>query len=178
MTWREFQRLRSVAPVVGILSTAHAPVGEAMIWHTAAAWHDHLRSIGALRLANFWTRSKTGMHIEPGAPFFFKRAGSGSIVGYGIFQRKLVMAIGEAWKRYGQANGTATLDEQIMRAQEILGLQNAGPDTKIGCIELEDVEFFPEDRWVRLREFGISDNITFKKIPATVANEIVGQLRG
>ncbi len=31
MTRREFQRLRYVAPVVGVLSTVNVPTGEAMI---------------------------------------------------------------------------------------------------------------------------------------------------
>jgi hypothetical protein len=147
-----------------------------MIWRTVAEWHDYLSLKGAVPLANFWTRSKTGMHIEPGAPFFFKRARTGLIVGYGIFRRKLVMSIGEAWKRYGDANGAATLQDKILRARGVLGIADAGPDTKIGCIELTDVTFFPEDRWVRLSDYGISAAITFKKIPASTANDILAKL--
>ncbi len=68
-----------------------------------------------------------------------------------------------------------TGDGFIRRARDILRIRNAGPSTKIGCIELEDVEFFPKYLWVPLGDFRISDRIVSQYVPASVAHAIIAR---
>ena len=105
---------------------------QAQIYHTSKEWLDYHESSPKTQLVNFWTGRKSRPVLDPEAPFFFKRAESGSIVGYAFFQEKHVLEIEKAWQTYGTANGAPTLEAMIRRAREVLGIRDAGVGTEIG----------------------------------------------
>ena len=146
---------------------------EALIYTTSEGWIDFLADAGAVELVNFWTKDLRNLRLAHGAPFFFKRARSGSIVGYGRYNRKLNMTIGEAWKSYGVGNGAPSLEAKIRRAGEVLGIKKAGVSTKIGCIELEEPEFFPKQVWVPLKELGFGPSTAPQYVTRKVAERIL-----
>lgn len=102
---------------------------------------------------NFWTHGKKEFKaLSPGELFLFKlhnnvqKNEKGEIVGGAYFCGYEKMELTEAWKRFGNGNGTSSL--QSMK-DSILGYRERNStydSSKIGCIILKDPFFFNE--WI------------------------------
>jgi putative restriction endonuclease len=119
---------------------------------TDFGWYQFLRQRPAFDEVNFW-RPGAGRFaaLTPGELFFFKlKSPQNAIGGFGQFARFMRVPIWQAWDLFGQANGTADVNELMTR----LGRLSARTDTPtrldriIGCVAVAFPVFFSPDAWV------------------------------
>lgn len=111
-----------------------------------------LRNSGAEEV-NFWKPSaRQGFNADRFSPFFFKLPKPHyAICGFGFFAQYTPLPVWLAWEAFGRANGCASFSELENRIQEIrarFGYEPGDRDSEIGCIQIVDPVFFPEDLWI------------------------------
>lgn len=130
----------------------YRPAMRAYVFPTDTAWARHLAALQARdpaqTEANFWVPSGTGFSaLSPGDRFLFrsKADAGGQIIGGALFADYLRLRVSEAWRFYGEANGTASMDDLMRSITRYRARNNAAPDPdpEIGCILLSDVTFLP-----------------------------------
>jgi putative restriction endonuclease len=122
---------------------------KAYVGVTDGDWHRFLAARPNLKEVNFWRPGGgRGFRVlTPGEPFFFKtHYPHNHVVGGGFYSGFAELRISEAWEFFGEANGTATLDEMRKRVSRYrrtpIGPQE---DPVIGCVFVRDVAFLPVD---------------------------------
>lgn len=122
---------------------------KAYVGVTDGDWYRFLAARPTLNEVNFWRPSggRTFRVLTPGEPFFFKtHYPHNRVVGGGFFSGFAELRISEAWEFFGQANGTATLDEMRQRVGRYRRAPiGPGEDPVIGCIFVRDIVFLPPD---------------------------------
>jgi putative restriction endonuclease len=91
---------------------------KAYVGVTDGDWYRFLAAHPTLNEVNFWRPSggRAFRVLTPGEPFFFKtHHPHNRVVGGGFFSGFAELRISEAWEFFGQANGTATLEEMRQR---------------------------------------------------------------
>ncbi|MDN3351347.1 HNH endonuclease [Actinomadura sp. DC4] len=119
---------------------------KAYVGVTDGSWYRFLAARPKLGEVNFWRPSskQAFRSLGSGEPFFFKtKAPQNRIVGGGFFSDFVRLPLSEAWDRFGEANGAASLSDlrhriNTNRAEPI----TVGDDPVIGCILVRDVRFF------------------------------------
>jgi len=122
---------------------------KAYVGVTDGDWYRFLAARPLLNEVNFWRPSggRAFRVLTPGEPFFFKtHHPHNRVVGGGFFSGFAELRISEAWEFFGEANGTATLDEMRQRVGRYRRT-TIGPrdDPVIGCVFVRDVSFLPDD---------------------------------
>ncbi len=110
---------------------------------TDGDWARFLAATGA-REVNFWLPSAaTGFRaLRYGEPFLFKtHYPDNRIVGGGYFEHYAVLRASEAWDFMGSGNGCPDLATMVERVRKYRG-GVVDRDPEIGCVILNDVEFF------------------------------------
>lgn len=124
---------------------------KAFVGVTDERWFRFLAARPALNEVNFWRPSGGGFQaLTPGEPFFFKaHYPLNRVVGGGFFSGFTRLRISEAWELFGEANGTASIEE-MRRSVGRYRKQAIRPDEDpdIGCIFVRDVKFFPDESTV------------------------------
>jgi len=112
---------------------------------TDTDWYGFLSERPDLTEVNFWNPSgRPLMSLEVGAPFIFKSraAVGGRLVGGGYFNAFLRLALSDAWRIFGPANGVPSL--AALRGR-IAKYRREDPsvmgDPEIGCTLLNNVGF-------------------------------------
>jgi putative restriction endonuclease len=122
---------------------------KAYVGVTDGDWYRFLAARLTLNEVNFWRPSggRTFRVLTPGEPFFFKtHHPHNRVVGGGFFSGFAELRISEAWEFFGQANGTATLEEMRQRVGRYRRTPiGPGEDPVIGCIFVRDIVFLPPD---------------------------------
>ncbi len=130
-------------------------------------WFEHLRQRPSLTEVNFWKPSaKTRFRaLEPGELILFKlHSPYNSIAGGGVFTREIFMPCSVAWDVFGEANGTASLDElrsTIARYHKVDPVKQN--DFQIGCRILTQPFFLPEDEWIPIPESWTPNIVRYKR---------------
>jgi putative restriction endonuclease len=122
---------------------------KAYVGVTDGDWYRFLAARPTLNEVNFWRPSggRAFRVLTPGEPFFFKtHHPHNRVVGGGFFSGFAELRISEAWEFFGQANGTATLEEMRQRVGRYRRTPiGPGKDPVIGCIFVRDIAFLPPD---------------------------------
>lgn len=128
--------------------------GDLYVGVTDRGWYEHLRSLSSLDEVNFWRPSQTGFRaLDPGGLFLFKlHHPDNAIVGYASFAHYSALPLSLAWDAFGEKNGVPDLPEMIARLARYradlrgmdLGARLRHP---IGCVLLEQPQFFAEQDW-------------------------------
>ncbi len=121
-------------------------------------WYRFLADRPQLEEVNFWRPSEAREFraLAPGEPFFFKTHHlHNKVVGGGFFSGSERLRISQAWELFGEANGTADIEEmrtRIGHRRRRTGADRGrraplspGEDPVIGCLFVRDVRFFPRD---------------------------------
>ncbi|WP_327038641.1 HNH endonuclease [Micromonospora maris] len=123
---------------------------KAFVGVTDETWFQFLAQRPQLTEVNFWRPSGGAFRaLTPGEPFLFKaHYPLNRIVGGGFFSGFERLRISEAWELFGEANGTASLEELRRR----VGRYRRQPiepeeDPFIGCIFVRDSIFFSPDTY-------------------------------
>ena len=110
---------------------------------------------------NFWTPTPWNIQqLNMGDKFYFRlKAPIKKIGGCGVFKEYLNMSAEEAWNRFGLKNGCGSKLEMIdrlnrYRQKRRIDERNA-TEAEIGCIVLQDAQFWDEDKYVNLAETDI-----------------------
>ena len=121
---------------------------------TDGDWFRFLASRG-LEEVNFWQPNggRGFQALQPGELFLFKThygdRACNQIVGGGYFLDHVVLTLREAWRFFGEGNGSSTIEDMAARIaryrREPIGF---GEDPKIGCLILEGVRFFHEQEYL------------------------------
>jgi putative restriction endonuclease len=119
---------------------------------TDPRWYGQLRD-SVFDEVNFWKPSARQAFRAPEfSPFFFKLPKPHyAICGFGFFAQFTRLPIWLAWEVFGQANGCGSLEEleeRIREHRERFRYEPGDRDSQIGCIQIVNPIWFPEDRWV------------------------------
>lgn len=140
---------------------------------TDGDWFRFLRKRQFSGLVNFWT--PTDWHIKgltKGDYWYFllKGAEPRKIGGGGRFLEYVTMHASEAWKRFGEGNGTKSLDEMIGRLNGFIkhraNLTLPSADPIIGCVILDNCIFLEDKDQRTAIELGLKfprQVVKFKK---------------
>jgi len=125
-------------------------------------WFNFIKANSFVSEVNFWTPTSWNIsRLKPGDKFYFMlKAPIRKIGGGGTFKEYIDLSIEKAWNRFGLKNGCANKRELIDRLNRYRtkrsteeGISSEG---KIGCIILQDVEVWDEDKYVDLKDTSIS----------------------
>jgi putative restriction endonuclease len=119
-------------------------------------WFRRLRDLETTpKRVNFWTPTPNWniKSIGPGSKWYFMlKAPIRKIGGVGtVVESYRPMSISEAWERFGEGNGVASiaeLRERTRKYAQTRSKQQVGRDDRIGCVILKDAEFFEEDDYL------------------------------
>lgn len=119
---------------------------------TDPRWYEKLRD-SEFDEVNFWKPSARQAFRAPEfSPFFFKLPKPHyTICGFGYFAQYTPLPIWLAWDVFDRANGCgslAELEDRIRGHRERFRYESGARDTQIGCIQIVNPVFFPEERWV------------------------------
>lgn len=123
---------------------------------------ENLRTGPTGKTINFWTPTPWNIRgLQPHDRFYFLlKSPIRKIAGHGDFRRYAKMRASEAWSAYGLGNGVASLDELVKSVDHFAGMHSknyaATADPEIGCIELSDPVFFPDDEFISPDTIGLS----------------------
>lgn len=121
-----------------------------------------LRTAPIGQIVNFWTPTPWNVRsLQPDDRFYFLlKSPIRKIAGHGNFRRYANMRASEAWSAYGVGNGVASLDELVKFVDHFASIHSknyaATADPEIGCIELSDPVFYPDDEFISLDAVGLS----------------------
>lgn len=110
---------------------------------------------------NFWQPSGRApfVQLESGAPFLFKlKDPFNHIGGGGFFVKFSTLPLSMAWEAFGRKNGTATFIELAAKIRSLAGNSTAF-DPTIGCTVLTQPFFWPQSRWIDLRDSWSSQTV-------------------
>lgn len=115
-------------------------------------WFTQLQESGVSEV-NFWKPSARQAFVaDRFSPFFFKLPKPYyAICGFGFFAQYTALPVWLAWEAFGRANGCESFAELESRIGEIrarFGYEPGDRDSEIGCIQVVDPVFFPEDLWI------------------------------
>jgi putative restriction endonuclease len=111
---------------------------------------------------NFWTPTPWNIRgLRPGnRVYFLLKSPVRKIAGHGEFKRYLNMRASDAWNAYGLGNGVASFDELVALVDHFAGMNSKKylrvPNPKIGCIELTNYVFYPNDAFIDPLAVGLS----------------------
>lgn len=122
---------------------------------TDGDWYRFLAARPQLSEVNFWRPSSgRAFHsLAVGEPFFFKtHFPHNRVVGGGFYSDFAALRLSEAWELFGEANGTANLEQMRARiARYRRAPIGTSEDPEIGCVFVRDVRFFPPGQTARRR---------------------------
>lgn len=125
-------------------------------------WFKFLSAHPELQEINFWTPTPWNIRqLNPGDHFYFLlKAPIRKIGGYGQFEYYENMSARAAWKRFGVGNGVGELDDFLGRVRRYAAHRSRDyvetEDPEIGCIVLQNPQFFQPDEYVAPQEIGLS----------------------
>ncbi|MGF6412391.1 HNH endonuclease [Paraburkholderia sp. MM5482-R1] len=137
-------------------------------------WFERLRAAPIGRFVNFWTPTPWGVKgLGKGERLYFMlKAPVRRIGGYGIFSRYVDMTAEAAWDAYGLGNGVDSQADLVAKIGGFAHKRAKGHvptvNPVIGCIELEDVVMFDDDRFLVPETFGHlfpPQIVKFKRFP-------------
>jgi len=114
------------------------------------------------KVINFWTPTPWNIRgLQPDDRLYFLlKSPIRKIAGHGDFRRYANMRASEAWSAYGLGNGVASLDELVKSVDHFASMHSknyaATADPEIGCIELSNPVFFPDDEFISPDTIGLS----------------------
>lgn len=119
---------------------------------TDPRWYEELRH-GEFDEVNFWKPSARQTFRAPEfSPFFFKLPKPHyAVCGFGFFAQYTPLPIWLAWDTFERANGCRSLvelEDRIRGHRERFRYEPGERDSQIGCIQIVNPIFFPEERWV------------------------------
>jgi putative restriction endonuclease len=79
------------------------------------------------------------LDLLPGDWIYFKPKGTMTVAGRGHFREQLQLTLAEAWDRFGEGNGVASLAELAAMTKRTLRLADDG----LNCLILDDLEILP-----------------------------------
>lgn len=120
-------------------------------------WLQQLKASGSNSYVNFWTPTPWNIKkLKPGSKWYFLlKSPIRKIGGFGEFVDYSNLTADEAWREYGQRNGCVNKLQLIERIQtyidknskEFGGQQINASNYKIGCITLNNCEFWEEEHY-------------------------------
>ncbi|MDA1095448.1 MAG: DUF3883 domain-containing protein [Acidobacteria bacterium] len=113
------------------------------IYNTSPHWIEFLRGKGVRDNVNFWRKDTRTLHLQAGAPFYFKELGVQRVVGRGFFREAVNLAAGDAWKRFGLGNGSHSRDDFYQRMQSALDIDAVTDSTTVNCLVLDGLDWLP-----------------------------------
>ena len=125
-------------------------------------WFQQLRTEGVNgNVINFWTPTPWNISkFKKGERLYFMlKSPIRKIGGYGIFVEYKNMKASDAWRLYGRDNGVENLSQLISRTDSYKSKNTKKEltvDPEIGCILLQDPEFYDDNNLKTDKEEGIS----------------------
>lgn len=129
-------------------------------------WFNFLRDNGYHTQINFWTPSLWNIsQLKPGNKLYFMlKSPIRKIGGYGHFVEYKNLPLKEAWNTYGRKNGCHNKLELINRLKHYNKSIKEVDNQKIGCIILENAEFYDDLHFLNLEEYEINFHRSVQKI--------------
>lgn len=123
-------------------------------------WFQNLREKGLNIDVNFWTPTPWNVSKPRSGDklYFMLKSPIRKIGGYGHFVKYENQTPTEAWNQFGLRNGCANYEEFVSKLAHYKALNSkddSGP-SQIGCIVLTDVNFFDDDEFLDVDDFGVS----------------------
>lgn len=106
-----------------------------------------------LEEVNFWRPKPDKFHaIQEGDLFLFKlKSPHNHIAGGGIFSGSYILDVVDAWKLFGEANGTRDFDQLLRKISEYKSTNSK--DLKINCLIVNNVFYIPKNSWIDVSSF-------------------------
>lgn len=127
---------------------------------TDLEWFSYLRDVVKSNTVNFWTPTPWNMGIKPGEYFYFMlKSPIRKIGGYGIFKSQENMTINKAWQKFSEINGVGSKKQFFNKIDSYLAKNTefkVAEQHEIGCIELENVVFFSDDKLISLADHNVN----------------------
>lgn len=124
-------------------------------------WFTLLKNQGLNSKINFWTPTPWNItKLSRGDKLYFMlKAPIRKIGGFGEFFEYKNMTINEAWNNFGFRNGCSSKQELVERLDKYKGKhstdQRSVLDSEIGCIILDNAEFWDEEEFQNLDDYEI-----------------------
>lgn len=133
---------------------------------TDNTWTEVLNSFNLRSKVNFWTPTPWNIKsLNRGDRLYFMlKAPIRKIGGFGEFDEYANLTIDEAWNEFGHRNGRISKDEFIKSIQKYInknsskvgGIPIEPVDYKIGCIILNNCQFWSESEYLDVNDFNIA----------------------
>ena len=136
---------------------------------TDSEWVQELKKIDSKpeKEINFWTPTPWKVKFDYGTDFFFfLKSPVRKICGKAKFIRYEEMIEKAAWAKYRRLNGVKGFNSFQSKLKKYRIKNSKIKHNKIGCIILNFVEFWPENEYVDLKEYGLelpNQVVKFKK---------------
>lgn len=133
-------------------------------------WFEFLRESGLNGEINFWTPTPWNItRMEKGDRLFFMlKSPIRKIGGFGEFKEYVNMPLGVAWSRFGKKNGCKSKQEFVDRLDKYKNKRSTDAESvltsQIGCIVLENVEFWDTESYLDLESYEIDFSPNIVKI--------------
>ncbi|MBP8661613.1 MAG: HNH endonuclease [Mesotoga sp.] len=129
---------------------------------TDVEWFKYLREWQP-PIINFWTPTAWAVNkINPGDLFyFFLKSPYRRVGGYATFVYSVRFTLADAWKKFANGNGEASLDRVLERLRSIN--KAIDPDSIIGCIILKDAVYFSDKDFIAVEELGTTFSLGIQK---------------
>ena len=129
---------------------------------TTLSWFHQLRNEGLQgEVINFWTPTPWNINrLKKGDKLYFMlKSPIRKLGGYGKFVEYKNMKASDAWKKYGRDNGVDDLTNLITITSGYASKHSKFPvlpDPEIGCIILNEPEFFDDENFITDKSIGVN----------------------
>lgn len=137
---------------------------------TDIEWFQYLRESKQTNQINFWTPTPWNVRqLRKGDRLYFMlKAPTRKIGGYGIYQYYENLNTSLAWEKFGTRNGVRSLQELSSRTNRYTSRHSnvviRKQDPEIGCIVLNDCNFFNDQELINPDEIGLDFPPTIVKL--------------
>lgn len=133
-------------------------------------WFEFMKNSGFIGEINFWTPTPWNIsRLSKGDRLYFMlKSPIRKIGGFGEFQEYANLTVPEAWKRFGKKNGCGSKQELVDRLDKYKNRHSVDKEStstsEIGCIVLTNAEFWDDDSFLDLNNYGIEFSPNVVKI--------------
>lgn len=133
-------------------------------------WFEGLRISGFTSGINFWTPTPWNIaQLKDGDRLYFMlKSPIRRIGGFGEFREYCNLSLNDAWIRFGKKNGCGTKEEFADRLDKYKSIHSIDRrsvlDSEIGCIVLDNVEFWDSDSFLDPIDFNVDFSTNIVKI--------------
>jgi putative restriction endonuclease len=141
-------------------------------------WFYFLREVGYNSEINFWTPTPWNISklSEGDKLYFMLKSPIRKIGGNGQFLKYINMTVDDAWNKFGRKNGCNSKQELIRRLDKYKSKRSSCEkgilDAQIGCLILNNVEFFDDNDFLDLKEHNVEFPINIVKIKYYEGNSL------